>query len=389
MAQIFSVHTNEIILKGNNRSHFEKRLINRLEGQLASVAPFKLLRRDGSVLHFESAVPLGESAQAAVTDIGRRTFGIAAFHLARDCNRDLDDIKILAAAMTQGRTGSFKVITARRDKRFPMPSMEVSREVGGSVLEANRDLAVDVHDPDFIVYVEIDYERAYVAVGREAGSGGLPTGVSGKVACLLSGGIDSPVAAWKMMRRGCEAVLVHCHSYPHVGRESIVKVERLAETLSRWQGRTRLWLVPLAEAQREVAAKADESYRILLYRRLMLRIAEAIALQEGALGIVTGDAVGQVASQTLANMAAVGRATTMPIYRPLVGDDKEDIVAVARRIGTFETSIERHDDCCSLFMPRRPVTHARLADVESEEAKIDAVRLAAEAVAAAEMKEID
>lgn len=388
MADTFIVHTNELVLKGNNRSHFEKRLIDNLMVRLPTTGAFRLARRDGSVLLFGAGRTLTDREEEAAREAGRRTFGVATYLLAQSTARELAAIKETAAALAVGHQGTFKVETRRRDKRYPMPSMEVSREVGGHLLSCRPDLRVDVHAPTFIVYVEIDYSHAYVAVGTEAGPGGLPTGVSGQVTALLSGGIDSPVAAWKLMRRGCEATLVHCHSYPYVGRESLSKAERLAEQLAAWQGPTRLWFVPLADAQRAIAAKADESLRVVLYRRLMLRAAERLTASDGSLGLVTGDAVGQVASQTLVNLACVSEAATMPIYRPLIGEDKNDIIALARRLGTYDISVEKHDDCCSLFMPASPATHARLADVRREEAALGIEELTAAVVAAAELKTI-
>jgi len=203
------------------------------------------------------------------------------------------------------------------------------------------------------------------------------------VVALLSGGIDSPVAAWKTMRRGCKAIFVHFHSRPFVGRASEDKARRLATILAGWQGESTLWSVAIGDAQREIMLKAAEPFRVLLYRRLMIRIAEKIAAREKALALVTGDSIGQVASQTLENIAAVSRAATLPILRPLVGDDKEDIVQVARRIDTYEVSIEDHDDCCSLFMPSNPATRASIKNLDIEEAKYDAEALAEAALQAA------
>lgn len=380
------IHTNELVLKGNNRRRFEQCLVDRLAARFKGVAALRLARRDGAVLMFEAAAPLADGQIEAIGAVARRTFGVAAFLFARRCARDLAAIAATADDLMAGRTGTFKVDTARRDKAYPLPSMQMNCEVGDYLLERRPGLKVDVHAPQTVVRIEVDYDHAYVAVGREAGPGGLPTGTAGKVTALLSGGIDSPVAAWKLMRRGCEVVMVHCHSYPYVGRESVVKAERLAEVLAGWQGTTRLWLAPLAEAQREIAAKCSDGYRVILYRRLMVRVAEALTIKEGSLGLVTGDAVGQVASQTLDNLAAVTPAATLPIYRPLIGDDKDEIVAVARRLGTYAISIERHDDCCSLFMPRHPITGGRLAEVEAEEARLDIPALVAAVVAGAELK---
>jgi thiamine biosynthesis protein ThiI len=276
------------------------------------------------------------------------------------------------------------VFATRSDKSFPIDSQEIAREVGARILSSVPGLSVDVHGPRTRVMIEVGKGCAYVSADREEGAGGLPAGVAGKVVALLSGGIDSPVAAWKLMRRGCRPVFVHFHSYPYVSRESIDKVARLAAKLDAYAGGSTLLLVPIGDAQREITAKADESCRVLLYRRLMFRIAERIARRQGAHALVTGDSVGQVASQTLENIAAVSAAVAIPVFRPLVGDDKEDIVRVARRIGTYPISIEPHDDCCSLFVPQHPATRSDAARLDAEEGKYDAAALVEDALARAE-----
>jgi len=297
----------------------------------------------------------------------------------------MEEIEKTAAEVMGSLAGaSFKVESRRGDKSFPVKSPEISRAVGASVLKLLPDRRVDVHAPGLTLEVEVHRDEAYAGAERVAGWGGLPVGTAGKVVSLLSGGIDSPVATWKTMRRGCQAVFVHFHSYPYVGRQSIDKVERLTRILGDYQGPTTLYLVPLADAQRLITDRCDPSLRIILYRRLMIRVAELAARAEKALGIVTGDSIGQVASQTLENLAVVSAAATLPVYRPLIGDNKEDISDWAKKIGTYAISIEPHDDCCSLFQPPRPATRATLAAVAKAESAYDPAGSAAAAWAKTE-----
>lgn len=394
------IHTGELCLKGGNRGMFERTLADTVRARLAPIGSFKLAREQGSLVA-TAAEPLTPIQIAAVRTALQRTFGVGTFLFGARTERTLDAItsvatELLAAEVANGRT-TFKVFGKRSDKRFPMNSQEVAVEIGGRLLDAVPGSRVDVNDPQTSVRVEIGNDDALVAVNRETGPGGLPTGTAGKVVALLSGGIDSPVAAWKLMSRGCECVLVHFHSYPHVDRASVDKARRLAETLATWQGKTILKLVPLAGIQREIVAKCDPSMRVVLYRRAMLRLAERIAADPNAdgksknmaLALVTGDAVGQVASQTLENIAAVSAASTMPIFRPLAGDDKDTIVTLARRVGTYDISIEPHEDCCSVFMPPRAATRSTAAQAASEEAKCDLAPLMEAALAETETIEIN
>lgn len=378
------IHTSEICLKGGNRGMFEQKLIADIARRLRPIGRFKVMKRQGSVLAKHDGA-LSDAQAAAVADTLGRTFGVASFLFASRVEKSMDAIKAAAAELLASHAPTtFKVFTRRSDKTFPTDSQETSVEVGGHLFETVPDVTVDVREPKTAVQIEIDHEEALVGASRERGPGGLPTGVSGKVVCLLSGGIDSPVAAWKAMRRGCTAAFVHFHSYPYVGRESIEKVRRLAAILGGWQDGGVAYYVPFGDVQREIVAKADPSMRVILYRRAMLRIAERIAKNENALGIVTGDCIGQVASQTLENMAAVSAVATLPLYRPIVGEDKDDVVDMAKRVGTYATSIEPHDDCCSVFMPPRPATRATVDRAEAEEAKCELEPLLERAVAEAE-----
>lgn len=379
------ITTAELCLKGGNRSFFERHLMTNVRDRVASLGNFRFLKKQGSFALYHDG-PIPPALVGAATEALKTVFGIGQFYFAARCSTDMETIKRTAAEMLAEKgTGSFKVETTRSDKKYPLKSPQISAEVGGHLMEHVDGVTVDVHSPASIVDVRIDTDFAMISAGRIACHGGLPTGVSGSVAVLLSGGIDSPVAAWKTMRRGCRAVFVHFHSYPYVGAASIDKVKRLVDVLDRFQLHSTLYLVPLSEAQREIAAKADPSMRIVLYRRMMLRIAERIGAKEGCQATVTGDSIGQVASQTLENMATVSAVAHMPIFRPLIGDDKNDIIDVARRIGTFETSIERQDDCCSMFMPPQPVIRSTIERAEREETKYDVDALVEDALEKTEM----
>jgi thiamine biosynthesis protein ThiI len=263
-------------------------------------------------------------------------------------------------------TPTFRVSARRADKRFPLTSPQIEREVGGRIKEA-RGWTVNLDEPALTIHVEALSHEAFYYVGKERGAGGLPAGSSGRVACLLSGGIDSPVAAWRMMRRGCRALFVHFHSYPILSRASQEKARELAALLTRYQYDSRLFLVPFGQIQQRVVLAVPPPLRVVLYRRLMMRIAERLARQHRATALVTGEVVGQVASQTLENLSNIDEVVSMPVLRPLIGMDKDEIVLEAQRLGTFPVSIIPDQDCCTLFTPRHPATKARRADVEAAE----------------------
>jgi thiamine biosynthesis protein ThiI len=261
---------------------------------------------------------------------------------------------------------SFRVSARRADKRFPLTSPQIEREVGGRIQEA-RGWRVDLGEPELTIHLELLSDQAFYYFGKERGAGGLPTGTAGRVACLLSGGIDSPVAAHRMMKRGCAVTFVHFHSYPILSRASQEKARELVQLLTTWQQRSRLYLVAFGEIQQQVVLSVPGPMRVVVYRRLMVRIAERIARSRSAQALVTGDVVGQVASQTLENLAVVGAVATLPLFRPLIGMDKDEITAEAIKIGSYPISIVPDQDCCTLFTPRNPLTRARLANVEAAE----------------------
>jgi tRNA uracil 4-sulfurtransferase len=358
------VHYQEIALKGKNRPWFMSRLVRNLRAAVADLEVRAVRPLMGRI-----EMELGpEATREEVAGRIRRTFGVANFSLAARTELNLDVLSSDILSDLRDRTcRSFRVSVRRADKRFPMTSPEVEREVGGRIKSA-RDWKVDLDNADLVIHVELLSNEAFYFFGKERGPGGLPTGTAGRVACLLSGGIDSPVAAHRMMRRGCSVTFVHFHSYPILSRASQDKARQLVELLTRWQQRSRLYLVPFGDIQQQVVLGVPGPMRVIVYRRLMMRIAEQIARARGAKALVTGDVVGQVASQTLENLAVIGEVATLPIFRPLIGMDKEEITAEATKLGSYPVSIIPDQDCCTLFTPRHPQTRARLPQVESAEA---------------------
>jgi len=284
---------------------------------------------------------------------------------------DLEAVRnALPALLQERRFQSFKMDSRRGTKDFPLNSQQLNEELGGFV-QALTGASVRLEKPDLTIFLEIVGKRAFLYFNKIAGAGGLPSGTGGKVLCLLSGGIDSPVASYRLMRRGCQASFVHFHSFPHTTTESMDKVRRILAVLSRYQLEASLFLVPFAELQRAIVAYAPAPMRVILYRRFMMRIAENLAQKTKSLALVTGDSLGQVASQTLENLRTVSSAVYLPVFRPLIGDDKEEIMRVAREIGTYEISILPDQDCCTMFIPRHPETMARIEAVEHAEAALD------------------
>ncbi len=377
------VHYQEIALKGKNRPWFIARLV-----QNVRLATADLDIQAVRPLMGRLEIVLGPSATYEQVR-GRllRVFGVANFSRAARAPLDIDVIaSSILADLGDTETPSFRVTVKRADKRFPMKSPEVEREVGGRIKLA-KGWHVDLDRPAMTITVEIMKDHAFYAFAKERGAGGLPSGVSGKVACLLSGGIDSPVAAWRMMKRGCTTLLVHFHSYPFLSRASQEKVRELAQLLTTYQYRSRLFLVAFGEIQRQVVLSAPAALRVVIYRRLMMRIADRIARANGARALVTGEVIGQVASQTLENLSVIASATDLPILRPLVGMDKDEIVAQAERLGTFEISIVPDQDCCQLFTPRHPATRATLEAVEEAERQLPVAELVQQAADEAEQEQ--
>jgi thiamine biosynthesis protein ThiI len=377
------VHYQEIALKGNNRPYFIARLVRNLREATSDLGVREVRALMGRIeVELES-----DSDWATVKGRLERVFGIANFAQAGRAPLDVDAIAAAILADLGPRdVRTFRVSARRADKRFPLTSPQLEREVGGRIKEA-RGWTVNLGDPEFTIHVEALTSEAFYYFGKAQGPGGLPVGVSGRVACLLSGGIDSPVAAWRLMRRGCRVLLVHFHSYPILSRASQEKARELARLLTEFQFHSRLFLVPFGEIQQQVTLSVPPPLRVVIYRRLMMRIAETIARRHRAQALVTGEVVGQVASQTLENLAAINRVVTMPVLRPLIGTDKEEITAEAQRLGTYPVSIIPDQDCCTLFTPRHPATKARLADVERAEATLAIDEIVARAVSEMVMEE--
>ena len=379
------VHYQEIALKGKNRPWFMGRLVRNLRGAVSDLDVRAVRSLMGRI-----EVVLGPGAtREEVGERIRRTFGIANFSYAGRTPLDLDALTVAILRDLEGRTcDSFRVSARRADKRFPLTSPQVEREIGGRIQEA-RGWKVDLENAGLVVHVELLTDEAFYFFGKERGAGGLPTGTAGRVACLLSGGIDSPVAAHRMMKRGCAVTFVHFHSYPILSRASQEKARELVTLLTKWQQRSRLYLVAFGGIQQQVVLAVPGPMRVIVYRRLMMRIAERIARARAAQALVTGDVVGQVASQTLENLAVVGSVATLPVYRPLIGMDKEEITAQAIQIGTYPISIIPDQDCCTLFTPRNPQTRARLAHIEAAEAALPIDALVDLAVADAVVEDFE
>jgi thiamine biosynthesis protein ThiI len=379
----------EVALKGRNRPFFVRRLADHVEAVLAGL-PVGRVRRASARL----VVPLADVAVwPAVRARLARVFGVANFALAEElavATRGGDPDAVIARLddairnhLAGRQIASFRVRTKRSDKTFPLPSPEVNRRLGAAIQRATG-ARVDLEHAAVTVAVDILPGRAFFSLDTVAGAGGLPVGTSGRVLALLSGGIDSPVAVWRMMRRGCRVDLVHFHSVPFLDRTSQEKAREIARVLSAWQLEAVLTLVPFGEVQRQIVAAVARPLRVVLYRRMMVRIAETLARATGAEALVTGDSLGQVASQTLGNLAVIEAAAGLPILRPLVGMDKNEIAAEAARLGTFEISILPDQDCCSLFIPRHPATRAHPDEVQHAEGRLDVPALVAHAVAASE-----
>ena len=382
------VHYHELALKGRNRDYFEQRLVRNIRIALSDLGITQIEH-----LRSRIRVVLPPSADAdKVRERLARVCGIANFFMAQSAplnltHPDLDGLN--AAIIEELRSQSFSTfrVTAKRDdKRLVLTSMDVERTVGAAVCEGTGK-KVSLREPDLTVYIELLSKEAYYSVEKIQGPGGMPVGVSGLVACLISGGIDSPVAAYRMIKRGCRAFFVHFSGRPFVSRASEEKVRDLVQTLTAYQYQSRLMVIPFGEIQREIVLNTPAPFRVVLYRRMMLRIAEELARKEQCWGLVTGDSLGQVASQTPENLSVVEEATQLPMLRPLIGMDKLEITDEAKRIGTYETSIEPDQDCCKLFTPPHPSTKTRIDDLRKVERAIDIPSLVKQGLEKAELSE--
>ena len=383
MKEVLLLKCGEIVLKGLNRKTFEDKLVGNIKRRLKHVAPCEVTMRQ-SVIY----VWIGEDSDAdAIMDAVKKIFGIALICRAAVCEKTLEAMEATAERYLADRIAdakSFKVETKRGDKRFPMTSIQVSQHIGGNLADKHENLKPDMHTPDLTIHLEIRDEHAFVHAGPEPGAGGMPVGTNGRAAMLLSGGIDSPVAGYMMSKRGLELVAIHFFSYPYTSERAKEKVIELAEIMTAYTGRMPLLVVPFTKIQEAIRDNCHEELFTLIMRRFMMRIAEKLAIQEGCGGLITGESLGQVASQTMPAMAVTGAVCSLPIFRPVIGMDKEEIVQIARKIGTFETSILPYEDCCTVFTPKHPNTKPKLPKILEAEANLDVDALVEEAVAGTE-----
>ncbi|MCR5457187.1 MAG: tRNA 4-thiouridine(8) synthase ThiI [Clostridiales bacterium] len=370
----------EIALKGMNRHIFEKLLRDRIKKRIAEFGRFKVYTVQSTLY----ILPLDDECDSdGAYEAAKRTFGIAAVSKAFETEKDMDAIIRVAKTeipkYLEGKK-SFKVESKRSDKKFPLNSPEISNEVGGAILQAMHGrVKVDVHNPECVIRVEIRDNAAYVCTNQESAAGGMPTGSNGKALLLLSGGIDSPVAGYMMGRRGVVIEAVHYESFPYTSERARDKVIELAELISRYCGEIHVHVVSLTKLQEAIRDKCDEEYSTLLLRRSMMRLADRIAEKYYCKAIITGESLGQVASQTMEALNVTNPLANRPVFRPLIGTDKEEIVTIARKIGTFETSIQPYEDCCTVFTPRHPKTRPELEAVIEQEKILDPIPMEDEA----------
>ena len=371
MNEMFLLKMGEIVLKGLNRSTFEGKLHSNLTRRLRPYGKFKI-RLLQSTVYVE---PENDDCDLdGAWEACGRVFGIATMCRSRGCEKSMDAIfnacrDYLGDEIELAR--SFKVESKRADKKFPLTSIQISQEIGGLLAEEYPNTAVDVHNPAYTVYVEVREERAYVHGPSQPGAGGLPIGVGGKTALLLSGGIDSPVAGYMIAKRGVELECVHFFSYPYTSERAREKVLDLARIMGRYCGRMTVHVVPFTKIQEEIRDNCPEEYFTLIMRRMMMRIAEKLAQKLGCMSITTGESLGQVASQTMQAMMVTNAVCTLPVFRPVIGMDKEEIITIARKIDTMETSILPYEDCCTVFTPRHPKTRPSLSEIEQVEQALD------------------
>ena len=389
MNDIILLKLGEIVLKGLNRKSFEQKLMSNVRRRLEPVGKFRVYCLQSTV--YVEAEEDGADMDAAFEAL-KKVFGVIKLSRAAACEKDKDAIANLAIEYLREdmeRVRSFKVESKRSDKSFPMTSIELSQYVGGLLAEAYPDVQVDVHEPELTVHLEVRDLAAYVHATPVPGAGGMPVGSNGVAVTLLSGGIDSPVSTYMIAKRGVRLIPVHFFSFPYTSQQAKDKVVDLGRQLTEYCGRMTLEVVPFTHIQDEIRDKCPEEYFTLIMRRFMMRIAKRIADANGAKAVVTGENLGQVASQTMEAMASTQAVIDMPVLQPLIGMDKEEIVTLARKIGTFETSILPYEDCCTVFTPRHPRTHPKLKDVEAAESALDIDALVDEAVKGIERIRLD
>ena len=389
MTEMILLKQGEMVLKGTNRHTFEDKLRANIARRLRPLGRFKVYTRQ-STTYVE---PADESCDMdAAYEAMKHVFGVIGLSRAKACEKTKEAMLETARSYLGDRLAAartFKVESKRADKTFPMTSIALSQWVGGELDDLYPNLTVDVHQPELTVHLEVRDYAAFVHADPEPGADGLPVGTSGRGLSLLSGGIDSPVASWMMAKRGVALEMVHFFSYPYTSPEAKDKVLTLAQLLTPWCGRLTVHVVPFTKIQEQLRLHCPEALFTLLMRRFMMRISERVAQRVGAHGLITGESLGQVASQTMEAMAVTGQVCTLPVFRPLVGMDKEEIVRTARKIGTFETSILPYEDCCTVFTPRHPKTHPKLEEITEAEAALDIEALVEEAVQGIERVVLD
>ena len=380
MHEIILCKLGEVVLKGLNRRSFEMKLMSNIRRRTQPFGKFKIYSRQ-STIYVEPVEDACDIAGAYAAC--KQVFGIIAITRALPCEKSKEAIfdtakTYLAGALTAAK--SFKVESKRADKTFPMGSIQLSQWVGGALHDAFPHLTVDVHHPELTVYVEVREDAAYVHGPAEAAAGGLPLGMGGHAVSLLSGGIDSPVSSYMIAKRGVQLEMIHFASPPYTSELAREKVLKLAQELTPWCGRLAVFIIPFTEIQEEIRRQCPEEYFTLIMRRFMMRLAEAVARKSHASALVTGESLGQVASQTIKALGVTEDVTKMPVLRPLIGTDKVEIIRMAREIGTYETSILPYEDCCTVFTPRHPATRPVLEDVVQAESVLDIDGLVAKAL---------
>lgn len=386
---LFIVRFGETALKGKNKSYFEKKLVDRVKKILRKFSGVDVYREEGLV--FVSAN--SENSQEELVGEISKVFGISSISPAVETNPNMEDIyetavNFMMNLIEKESVRTFKVEAKRADKNFPVKSPEIARLVGGEVLKGCKVLKVDVRNPQVCLHVDVRRDKAYIYRKKIQGYGGLPLGTNGKGMLLLSGGIDSPVAGWMMAKRGMSIEAIHFHSYPYTSRRAQEKVEELARQISIYCGDFKLHIVNLLPVQEEIIKTCPEEETTILVRRFMMKIAEKVGEQTGAKTLITGESLGQVASQTTESIVCTDQSVAMPLLRPLIAMDKVDIMDVAKKIGTYETSILPYEDCCTVFLPKHPVTRPKLESILHSEEKLNVDKLVAEAMKNVQIKNI-
>lgn len=388
MKEVILIKNGELALKGLNRSTFEDILVKNIRRRLKSAGDFDYIKSQSTIIIEPKNENCDfEAAQEAVS----RIFGIAGFSRAAAVEKDFDKVIEISGDYLEGalkNAKTFKVEAKRSDKKFPLTSPEISREMGGHLLSVYPHLKVDVHNPEVTVMVEVRDKYIFLHGTQIKGAGGMPVGTGGKAGILISGGIDSPVAAWMMAKRGIELTAIHFASPPYTSKRAEMKVVTLLEKVAKYSGRMTMFTVPFTEIQEQIKDNCPEELFTLIMRRAMMKAAEKIARKENCQALITGESVGQVASQTIYALACTDAAANMPVFRPLIGMDKDEIIEISRKIDTFETSILPYEDCCTVFTPKHPKTRPNLGDIEKAEQLIPLEELVEKAVNGAQIRTV-